>query len=92
MTDMIEARPQEADPMAALDCAAVAMADSVVAGLSPAVAEALADPIVRAMMAADKVEQAELENVLRTAARNLAAYGPAPRECQPKHFCGGHAA
>ncbi len=71
----------------ALDRAAEGLADSVVAGLSPAVAEALSDPIVRAMMAADRVEPAHLEGLLRTAAENLAARGSAARECQPHRFC-----
>jgi hypothetical protein len=88
MKHLIRLEPQEADPIVAIDRAAEALADSVVAGLSPAAAEALADPIVRAMMAADRVEPAELEGLLRTAARNVVARGPAPQEWQPQRFCG----
>ncbi|HUK57853.1 MAG TPA: hypothetical protein VLV50_01385 [Stellaceae bacterium] len=82
----------ESDPIAELDRAAEGLADSVVAGLSPAVAEALADPIVRAMMAADRVERTELEDMLRRASQNVIAYSPAPSECQRQHFCGAHGA
>ncbi len=45
----------------ALDRGAEGLADSVVAGLSSAASEALGDPIVRALMAADGVDRAGLE-------------------------------
>jgi hypothetical protein len=76
----------------ALDRAAVGLADSVVAGLSPAVSEALGDPIVRALMAADRVDRAGLEGLLRTAAVRLQARELAARECQHQRFCGAHGA
>ncbi len=85
--------PLEAeDSIMAIDRAAAGLADSVVAGLSPALAEALADPIVRAVMKADRVERADLEGLLRTAARAVAARGPARREWRPNHFCGARGA
>ena len=49
------------------------------APLPQAVAEALADPIVRALMAADRVDEAALEQLLRRAAARLAV-GVAPQD------------
>ncbi len=71
----------------ALDRGAEGLADSVVAGLSPAASEALGDPIVRALMAADRVDRAGLEGLLRTAAARLQARDLALRECQHNRYC-----
>jgi hypothetical protein len=70
-----------------LDRGAVGLADSVVAGLSSAASEALGDPIVRALMAADRVDLAGLEGLLRTAAARLQARDLALRECQRNRYC-----
>jgi len=58
----------------ALDQAAFGLADSIVEGLSPAVNEALRDPIVRALMTADRVDRASLEGLLRKATAQLAGH------------------
>jgi hypothetical protein len=63
----------------ALDEAATEMADSVTAGLSGAVREALADPIVVALMAADRVDRTAFETLLRRMGATLA--NPIPRPC-----------
>jgi hypothetical protein len=54
-----------------IDEAATGLADSIVEGLSPAASEALGDPIVRAMMAADRVDHADLAQLLRTTADKI---------------------
>jgi hypothetical protein len=62
----------------ALDRAATAFADSIADGLSGAVREALADPVVVAMMAADKVDRRSFETMLRQMGATLANAGPRP--------------
>ena len=57
-------------------------------GLSPAVSEALGDPIVRALMTADRIDRASLEGLLRTAAAKLAARDYSAGECHRPRFCG----
>jgi hypothetical protein len=76
----------------ALDRGAEGLADSVVAGLSSAASEALGDPIVRALMAADGVERAGLEGLLRSAAARLQAREHATRASQHRCYCGAHGA
>jgi hypothetical protein len=63
---------------AALDQAGAALADSLTAGLSGAVCEALSDPIVLALMAADRVDRGAFEAMLRRMAATLANCGPRP--------------
>ena len=71
----------------ALDQAAENLADSLVAGLSPAVSEALADPIVRALMTADGVDRPTLEHMLRTAAAKLVVRDRLSSDCHPARLC-----
>jgi hypothetical protein len=52
----------------ALDAAAEGLADSVLKGLSNELSEVLADPIVQALMAADGVDPACIETLLRRVA------------------------
>jgi hypothetical protein len=70
----------------ALDRAAEGLARSVVDGLTSAVSEALADPIVSAMMAADRVDRAGLEAMLHHTAAQLARRHRHDRQHQ--HLCG----
>lgn len=57
---------------AAFDRGAEALADSLLYGLSKAASEVLDDPIVKALMAADGVDRANLEDLLRGTAAKLA--------------------
>jgi len=59
-----------------LDHAAAGVAPSVVTGLPRAVTDALADPIVIALMAADRVDPKGVENLLRRTAARLARRDP----------------
>lgn len=62
----------------AIDRAADGLADSLTEGLSGAVREALADPIVVALMAADKVDRSGFEAMLRRMSAQLANSPPRP--------------
>ncbi|MGH7091172.1 MAG: hypothetical protein ACREFQ_19920 [Stellaceae bacterium] len=62
----------------ALDQAANELADSVTEGLSGAVREALGDPIVMALMTADRVDRPAFEAMLRRMGATLANAGPRP--------------
>jgi phospholipid transport system substrate-binding protein len=59
-----------------LDCAAPGLTRSAVAGLPVGVSQALADPIVKALMAADRVDPIGLEELLRRTAARLARHDP----------------
>jgi hypothetical protein len=56
--------------------AANGLADSMLKGLSRGVSEALADPIVQALMAADGVDRDCVEAMLRRVTAKLAGRGP----------------
>jgi len=71
----------------ALDRAAAGLAESIVTGLSPAVSEALADPMVRALMTADRVDRPGLEQLLRTATAKLKIRAEARCDRSPPRFC-----
>jgi hypothetical protein len=57
----------------AVDLAGAGMGDSVASAFTDAVSEALADPLIRAVMSADKVDPSSLETMLRKLARTIAA-------------------
>jgi thiamine monophosphate kinase len=63
----------------ALDQAAIEFADDLSDGLSVAVQNALQDPLVKAIMAADKVDRGALSDVLRRVSATLA--NPPQRPC-----------
>jgi len=64
----------------ALDAAAVGLADSMVEG--SALRDALADPIVRALMAADGIDPQQFEGMIRQMGEKLANRGmAAARRC-----------
>jgi hypothetical protein len=75
--------PKSAGFEDAFDVAADALADSVLDGVSHGVSEALSDPIVVALMAADKVDRPSFEALLRKLAAKLKFTQPAglPRTC-----------
>jgi len=56
---------------APLDYAVEGVAEAAATGLSRRVSEALADPIVQALMAADRVEPKRVEELLRRVAAQL---------------------
>ncbi len=58
---------------ASLDSAAERVAEAAATGLSRGVSEALADPIVQALMAADRVDPKGVEELLRRIAAQLAS-------------------
>jgi hypothetical protein len=58
----------------AFDIAANGLADSIIGGYSDSIANALADPVVRAVMAADGLEPRAFETLLRTMAAKLDHY------------------
>jgi phospholipid transport system substrate-binding protein len=59
-----------------LDLAGRGLTRSAVAGLPVGVSQALADPIVKALMAADRVDPLGLEELLRRTAARLARHDP----------------
>lgn len=63
----------------AVDRAANDLADSVTDGLSASVCEALEDPIVLALMAADRIDRRGVDALLRRMGAALA--NPSPRPC-----------
>jgi phospholipid transport system substrate-binding protein len=67
---------------ASLDHAAERVAPPAASGLPRGVLEALADPIVKALMAADRVDQQGLEELLRRAAARLVPLDPQDKSAQ----------
>jgi len=67
---------------ASLDHRAAGVVPSA-AGLPRCASEALADPIVKALMAADRVDQQALEGLLRRTAARLALRDPQDKSAQP---------
>lgn len=65
--------PANHDCEACLDCAPGGSADAIDAGLPRGVSEALADPIVQALMTADRVDPKGVEELVRRMAVLLAS-------------------
>jgi len=57
----------------AVDAAAAGMADSITGALTDSVSEAVSDPLVLAIMSADRVDPSAFEAMLRRMAAKLAA-------------------
>ena len=67
------------DFVQSLDVAAAGLADSITGALGDAVTEAVTDPLVLTMMAADRVDPVAFEALLRKMATKLPKMDPATR-------------
>ena len=71
--DFQKTEPGSDDSETSIDYEAAAVGRSVAAGLPRGVFEALADPIVQALMAADRVDPKGVEELLRRITAQLAS-------------------